>query len=74
MDDLDKMFTQLAYNWACDETVEYGMYLLANDVHAPNKIRVNAVFSACDAFYQAYDIKSTDKMYVAPEMRVGIWK
>lgn len=74
VDDLDKMFTQLAYNWACDETVEYGMYLLANDVHAPNKIRVNAVFSACDAFYQAYDIKSTDKMYVAPEMRVGIWK
>lgn len=72
--DLDKMFTQLAYNWSCDETVEYGLYLLANDTHAPNKIRVNAVLSSCDAFYQAYDIKSTDKMYVAPEMRVGIWK
>lgn len=73
-DNLDKMFSQLAYNWACDETAEYGLYLLANDTHAPNKIRVNAVLSASDAFYQAYDIKSTDKMYVAPERRVGIWK
>ena len=50
------------------------MLLLNNDTHAPNKVRVNAVLSACDAFYEAYNIKETDGMYVAPQDRVGIWK
>jgi len=32
------------------------------------------VLSSCDAFYDIYDIKETDAMYVAPEDRVGIWR
>ena len=50
------------------------MYLLNNDTHSPNKLRVNAVLGSCDAFYQVYDIARTDGMYIAPEDRVGIWK
>ena len=72
--DLQEAFSQLAYIWASEETVAYQMYLLNNDTHAPNKVRVNAVLSACDAFYEAYTIEETDGMYVAPENRVGIWK
>lgn len=71
---LQKAFSQLAYIWASEETVAYQMYLLSNDTHAPNKVRVNAVLSASDAFYEAYTIEETDGMYVAPENRVGIWK
>ncbi|MBQ6787092.1 MAG: M13 family metallopeptidase [Lachnospiraceae bacterium] len=67
-------FSQLAYIWASEETVAYQMYLLSNDTHAPNKVRVNAVLSSCDAFYETYDIEEGDGMYVAPEDRVGIWK
>ena len=67
-------FSQLAYIWASEETVAYQMYLLSNDTHAPNKVRVNAVLSACDAFYDIYDIEESDGMYVAPQDRVGIWK
>ena len=37
-------------------------------------IRVNAVLSSCDAFYETYDIEETDAMYTAPEERVGIWR
>lgn len=72
--DLQEAFSQLAYIWASEETVAYQMYLLSNDTHAPNKVRVNAVLSASDAFYEAYTIKETDGMYTAPENRVGIWK
>lgn len=72
--DLQEAFSQLAYIWASEETVAYQMYLLNNDTHAPNKVRVNAVLSASDAFYEAYTIEETDGMYVAPENRVGIWK
>lgn len=73
-EDLQEAFSQLAYIWASDATVAYQMYLMSNDTHAPNKVRVNAVLSACDAFYEAYTIEETDGMYVAPENRVGIWK
>ncbi len=50
------------------------LYSLRTDTHAPNKIRVNAVLSSCDAFYETYDIEETDAMYTAPEERVGIWR
>jgi putative endopeptidase len=71
---LDEAFGQMTYNWASEDTTSYMMYLLNTDTHSPNKIRVNAVLSSCDAFYKIYDIKETDKMYVAPEDRVGIWR
>ena len=71
---LDEAFGQMAYNWASADTSSFMTYLLNTDTHSPNKIRVNAVLSSCDAFYDIYDIKETDEMYVAPEDRVGIWK
>ena len=71
---LDDAFGQMAYNWACKDTESFMMYLLNTDTHSPNKIRVNAVLSSCDAFYEIYDIIETDGMYVAPENRVGIWR
>lgn len=71
---LDQAFGQLAYIWASVETAGYQLYLLNNDTHSPNKLRVNAVLSSCDAFYDVYDIAETDGMYVAPQNRVGIWK
>lgn len=71
---LDEAFGQMAFNWACEDTASFAMYLLNTDTHSPNKIRVNAVLSSCDAFYETYDIKEGDGMYVAPENRVGIWR
>ncbi len=71
---LEDAFEQMAYNWADVTTESYTLYLLNVDTHAPNKVRVNAVLSSCDAFYDVYRISSWDDMYVAPEDRVGIWK
>lgn len=71
---LDEAFGQMTYNWASEDTTSYMLYLLNTDTHSPNKIRVNAVLSSCDAFYKIYDIKETDGMYVAPKDRVGIWR
>lgn len=73
-DALDEAFGQMTYNWACEDTAEFMVYLLNVDTHAPNKVRVNGTLSSCDAFYDAYKIKETDGMYVAPEDRVGIWR
>lgn len=71
---LDDAFRQLAFNWASKSTDTFMVYLLNTDTHSPNKIRVNAVLSSCDAFYEIYHIKKSDGMYTAPESRVGIWK
>lgn len=73
-DALDDAFSQMAYNWAAEDTADFMLYSLRTDTHAPNKIRVNAVLSSCDAFYETYDIEETDAMYTAPEERVGIWR
>ena len=46
---------------------------LDDDVHSPHEARVNAVLSCTDKFYEVYDIKETDKMYLAPEDRIRVW-
>lgn len=72
-DELQRIFENYAVIWA---TLSYDIYAvsgLTEDVHSPAEIRVNAVLSATDKFYYAYDIAETDKMYVAPDKRVRIW-
>ena len=46
---------------------------LSNDPHAPERVRVNAVVSCFDEFYEIYDVEPGDPMYVAPEDRVRRW-
>lgn len=70
---LRRLFTRYAAIWANKYTSEEEKNRLKNDPHAPGKVRVNAVLSALDAFYQAYNIKAADGMYVAPEDRVSVW-
>lgn len=49
-------------------------FMLANDVHAPSKIRVNRVLSNFDIFINHYGIKEGDGMYIPPEKRINFWK
>ena len=46
---------------------------LSVDEHSPERIRVNAVLSATDEFYEIYGVKEGDGMYVQPERRVHRW-
>ena len=46
---------------------------LRMDVHSPAVVRVNAVVSSCDDFYELYDVREGDGMYIAPEDRVSRW-
>ena len=49
------------------------LMLLVEDVHSPASVRVNAVVSLFDCFYEIYDVQEGDGMYVAPEDRVRRW-
>ena len=47
--------------------------LIKNDPHSPASVRTNAVVACFDAFYDIYDVKETDALYVAPENRLRRW-
>ena len=72
-EDFKKFFEAYAKLWNEFTTKELVQMQLLSDTHSPNKVRVNAVLSSMDKFYEVYDIKEGDKMYVAPLDRVGLW-
>jgi putative endopeptidase len=41
--------------------------------HSPPQFRVNGVVRNVDAWYAAFDVKSTDRLYLPPAERVHIW-
>jgi putative endopeptidase len=71
---LKQVFEWAAYTFASKITDDYQAYLLNTGLHSPDKVRINAPLSSCDAFYRVFDVNEGDGMYVAPEDRVGIWK
>ncbi len=52
---------------------EYEKMQVLTDPHAPGKFRINGPTSNFDAFYGAYEVKKTDKMYRAPKDREMVW-
>jgi predicted metalloendopeptidase len=47
--------------------------LVKSNPHAPEKYRVNGVVVHMPSFYDAFSVKSGDKMYLRPEDRVTLW-
>jgi endothelin-converting enzyme/putative endopeptidase len=47
--------------------------LLTIDPHSPAKFRANGAPVNVDAFYEAFDVKEGDGMYLPPKERVKIW-
>ena len=72
-DDLMLLFTNYATIWCEKSTDDMIMDQLAYDVHSPSVIRVNAILSTLDSFYETYDVTEGDGMYVAPENRISRW-
>ena len=72
-EELKEMFEAYANIWASKSTDEYTKLLLTIDTHSPDKIRVNAVLSAIDDFYEIYNITENDEMYKNKDERVKVW-
>jgi len=70
---LQRVFLGWAQVWqtkARDELVELR---IATDPHSPAEFRCNGVVRNIDAFYDAFDVKPGDALYLAPADRVKIW-
>ena len=71
--DFKEYFTNWARVWCMKAKDEYILYLLANDVHAPAKLRANITPRNFPEWYEAFKVTDKDQMYIAPEKRIIIW-
>lgn len=67
------LFTNYATIWSekCVDSMLIDQ--IDSDPHSPSYIRVNAILSTLDCFYETYDVAEGDGMYIAPEDRISRW-
>ena len=70
--DYDLFFKTYATMWRLKDAYAVES-ALADDVHPLNFLRVNATLQQFEKFYETYDIKPGDGMYLAPENRISVW-
>ena len=71
--DYKALFRSMANAWASTSYRSIQEYLAVDDLHAPDKLRVNRVLQTIPEFYETFDIKEGDGMWVDPADRVSIW-
>jgi len=68
-----RFFMGYAISWMGQYRPEAIAQRIKTDVHSPNFWRVNGPFSDVDAFYEVFNVKEGDKMFLPDSMRVKIW-
>jgi putative endopeptidase len=68
-----RFFLNWAQVWRSNTLPETAAQLILTDPHSPGMHRANGPIVNMDAWYEAFDVKPGDKMYVAPEKRIHIW-
>ena len=69
----EEYFQNWAKVWCLKAKPEYLQLLLNLDVHGPSILRANMPPRNFKEWYETFDVKETDQMYIAPEKRVVIW-
>ena len=68
-----RFYLAYARVWASNVTPEFLAYIVNSDVHSPNLSRVNAALPMIDSWYDAFNIQSSDKMFIPKEQRALVW-
>lgn len=71
--DYQAYFINWARVWCRKAKEEYMNLLLQNDVHSPAELRANITPRNFPEWYQAFDVKDTDAMYIPEDKRIIIW-
>ncbi len=68
-----RFFMGYAQIWRAKIVEKSARNRVATDPHSPAEFRALGSLSNMNEFYQAFDVKEGDDMYIAPEKRVKIW-
>lgn len=68
-----RFFLSYAKVWRANIREKSLKRLVKEDVHSPGEFRVNGGLFNIPEFYEAFDIKKTDKLYRNNEQRAKIW-
>jgi putative endopeptidase len=68
-----RFFLSWAQIWRNNTLPETSAQLILTDPHSPGEHRANAPVTNIDAWYDAFNVKPTDRMYKPKEMRTRIW-
>ena len=71
--DYDSFFRAYAALWRMQTEEKNELQMMGIDVHPLNFHRINITLQQFDEFYETYDIKPGDGMYLAPEKRINVW-
>jgi len=76
IDDLtgdQRFFIAHAMGWREKMRPETRRVRVTVDPHSPEEFRCNQIISNLDVFYEAFEVKKGDAMWLDPESRVSIW-
>ena len=68
-----RFFLSWAQVWRTLSREEQLRTQVTSNPHSPPQFRVNGVVRNVDAWYQAFEVRPGDKLYLPPEERVHIW-
>lgn len=68
-----RFFISWAQGWRNNSKPEALKMMVKTNPHSPSKFRVIGPLSNMTEFYQAFDVKEGDQMYLRPEARAQIW-
>ncbi len=68
-----RFFIAYAGAWAGTIRPEQVLVQTKTNEHSLNRWRVNGILPHIDAWYDAFNVKPENKLYIAPEKRVRLW-
>jgi len=68
-----RLFLSWAQAWRTKGRDEMVLQRLATDPHSPPEFRCNQIVRNIDAFYEAFDLTPSDKLWLDQSQRVSIW-
>jgi putative endopeptidase len=68
-----RLFLSWAQAWRTKGRDEMVLQRLATDPHSPPEFRCNQIVRNIDAFYEAFELSPSDKLWLDQAQRVSIW-
>ena len=68
-----RVFLGWAQVWRAKARDDFLRQMVVSNPHSPPRFRVDGVVRNIDAWYEAFDVKPGDALYLPPEERVRIW-